>query len=188
MAGVYELTITDANGCLVIEPYTITEPALLVATVSASQTYILNASVVGGTFPYDFAWFEQIQSNVLGTLSNYTVGANGTYYVVVTDANDCESESNTITYEPLGTIDLSKEIQLSIYPNPFREETTVDFGQTISKATIRIVDVYGKLIEIHELSDTDKYIIKRTNKASGVYFVEIEINKQYSNNIKLVIE
>jgi hypothetical protein len=44
------------------------------------------------------------------------------------------------------------------------------------------------LIEIHELINTDKYIIKRTNKASGVYFMEIEIDKQYLNNIKLIID
>ena len=85
-------------------------------------------------------------------------------------------------------IALPTSVDLKIYPNPFREATTVDFGQRINEATIRIVDVYGKLIEMHELSDTDKYIIERTNKASGVYFMEIGINNQYLNNIKLVVE
>jgi hypothetical protein len=178
--GVYELTITDTNNCIVTETYTITEPALLVATVGASQTYILSATVVGGTSPYSYSWVEQTQPSVaLGILASYTVGANGTYYVMVTDANDCESASNSTTYEetPSAITDLNKEIHLSVYPNPFRRETTVDFGQTINKATITIVDIYGKLIEIHELINTDKYIIKRTNKASGVYFMEIEIDK-----------
>ena len=178
--GVYELTITDTNNCTVNETYTITEPALLVATVGASQTYILSAIVVGGTSPYSYSWVEQTQPSVeLGILASYTVGANGTYYVMVTDANDCESASNSTTYEetPSAITDLNKEIHLSVYPNPFRRETTVDFGQTINKATITIVDIYGKLIEIHELINTDKYIIKRTNKASGVYFMEIEIDK-----------
>ena len=82
---------------------------------------------------------------------------------------------------------LNKDIHLSVYPNPFREETTVDFGQIISKGTITIVDVYGKLIEIHELTNTDKYIIKGTNKASGVYFMEIEINKTTIKS-KIIIE
>jgi hypothetical protein len=178
MAGVYELTITDAHNCSVTEMYTITEPALLVATVSASQIYILNSSVVGGTPPYSYSWIEQTQPGIsLGTLSSYTVGANGTYYVIVTDLNNCTSQSNSTTYLETGILDLNKEIHLSVYPNPFREETTVDFGQIISKATITIVDVYGKLIEIHELKDTDKYSIKGTNKASGVYFMEIEIDE-----------
>ena len=189
-SGVYELTVTDNNSCSITQTYTVTEPAPLVATVSASQTYILNASVVGGIPPYSYSWVEQTQPSVeLGILASYTVGANGIYYVVVTDANDCESTSNSTTFsEPTGTLDLISSIDLRVYPNPFREETTVDFGQTISNATIRIVDVYGKLIELHELTNTDKYIIQRANKARGVYFLEIETSKQYLKTIKLVIE
>jgi len=188
-SGVYELTVTDNNSCSVAQTYTITEPSLLVATVSASQTYILNASVVGGTPPYSYSWVEQTQPSVeLGILASYTVGSNGIYYVVVTDANDCESTSNSTTFsEPTGTLDLLSSIDLRVYPNPFRKEITVDFGQTISNATIRIVDVYGKLIELHELTSTDKYIIQRENKARGVYFMEIEIEKIRINS-KIIIK
>ena len=190
-AGVYNLTITDVLGCSVIESYTITQPDLLVATITASQTYILNASLVGGTPPYSYSWREQSQPGLsLGAFDTYTVGSYGTYYVVVTDANGCDSVSNSINYTegPLGVIDLDKGIDLHIYPNPFREETTVDFGQRVAQATIKIVDVYGKLIEMYEISDSDKYIIRRSDKASGVYFMEIEINKRHLNNIKLVVE
>ena len=189
IAGVYELTITDANNCSVTEVYTIVDPALLVATVTASQTYILNASVVGGTPPYSYQWYSGTLISG-ATSDNYTVGANGTYYVFVTDANDCVSQSNSTTYQetPSSTIGLDREINLNVYPNPFREETTVDFGQIISKATITIVDVYGKLIEVHNLSNTDQYIIKGIDKASGVYFMEIELGQQVLHNIKLIIK
>ena len=189
-SGFYNLTITDANNCSVTESYTITEPALLATTVTPSQTYILNASVVGGTPSYSYSWREQTQpSVVLGILSSYIVVSYGTYYVKVTDANNCTSQSNTITYSegPLGTIDFSTALNLRVYPNPFREETTVDFGQRINKATIRIVDVYGKLVESHDLADTDKYIIKRTNKASGIYFMEIEMEGVKMFN-KIILE
>ena len=108
---------------------------------------------------------------------------------MVNDSNDCEAVSNTTVYNegPLGTISLNKDINLHVYPNPFREETTVDFGQRIANSTIRIVDVYGKLIESYEISDTDKYIITRNNKASGVYFMEIEID-QLKINSKIIIK
>ena len=64
----------------------------------------------------------------------------------------------------------------------------VDFGQVVRKATIRIVDVYGKFVEKYELLDVDKYIIKRTNKSSGVYFMEIEIDNEELITKKLIIE
>ena len=188
-SGSYDLTITDTtNDCSVIESYTVTAPALLTTTVTPSQTYILNASVVGGTSPYTYSWVEQTQTSVaLGALSSYTVGSNGTYYVVVTDANNCTSQSNPTTYLETDILDITSSMDLSIYPNPFRNETTIDFGQRINKATIRIVDVYGKVVERYELADTDKYIIKRTNKASGVYFMEIEIAKIRLNS-KIIIK
>ena len=46
----------------------------------------------------------------------------------------------------------------SLYPNPFNKETTVDFGRVV-KATVNIVDIYGKLIESNKVDNTDKYII-----------------------------
>ena len=55
------------------------------------------------------------------------------------------------------------------------EQTTVDFGRVIKKATISVVDVYGKLIEAYIISNTNQHILKRNNKASGIYFVEIEV-------------
>ena len=189
-AGSYTLTITDANNCSQVDIFDITQPQVLLASISQSG-YVLTASVpTGGTSPYSYSWRKQPSTTPIGSGLNYVVNSYGTYYVVITDANSCTSQSNTITYSegPLGTIDFSTAINLRVYPNPFREETTIDFGQRINKATIRIVDVYGKLVESYELADTDKYIIKRTNKASGIYFMEIEINKEYLNNIKLVIE
>jgi hypothetical protein len=68
-------------------------------------------------------------------------------------------------------------LHLSIYPNPFKKQTTVDFGRVIKKATISVVDVYGKQIEAYLISNADKHILKRNNKASGIYFVEIEVGE-----------
>jgi hypothetical protein len=78
-------------------------------------------------------------------------------------------------------------IALNIYPNPFKDETTVDFGREIKEATITVVDVYGKLIETHKLESQDTYIIKRNNKASGVYFMEIEVGSEIIF-VKIIIE
>ena len=54
---------------------------------------------------------------------------------------------------------------------------------------IKVVDVYGKLIELHDLQNIDKYILERNNKASGVYFLEFELlNQEYLGTFKLIIE
>ena len=189
-AGTYTLTVTDDNNCEESFTFDVSEPDALVASITQNG-YILTASVpTGGTAPYSYSWMEQSSTiNPPATGLTYVVDTYGTYYVVITDANGCEATSNTFTYEnPNSITDLDVLKQLSIYPNPFKEETTIDFGVRMQQVSIRLVDVFGKLIEQHDLRDIDKYIIKRENKASGIYFVEIEINQQYRNNIKLVIE
>ena len=179
-AGTYTLTVTDVNNCQEVDTFEVTEPAVLSANI-IQNGFVLTAVVpAGGTAPYSYSWFEQSSPfSSLATGLNYVVSNYGTYYVEITDANGCEEISNTVSYDegPLGTIDLNDLINtVSVYPNPFREEVTVDFGRNISSATIKLVDVYGKLIEIYDLKDSDKQVIKRTDKASGVYLIEIEIN------------
>mgnify|MGYP000078653622 CR=1 FL=1 len=113
---------------------------------------------------------------------------DGIYYVLVTDGNGCTTESNSIDLTVTGVGQVFSGISLSIYPNPFKEETTVDFGRVVKQASVRVVDVFGKLIEEHSILNTDKHILKREKKASGVYFVEIEVEQQEKVIYKLIIE
>jgi len=192
-AGVYVLDVEDGNNCTQTSSFNISEPPAINASISqGSNIYILTAlPPTGGTPSYSYSWREQSSpSSHLQGGTTYNVYAPGTYYVVVEDANGCEVQSNSFTYtsSPTSVVDVTSEIDLNIYPNPFRETTTVDFGREIKQATITIVDVYGKLIEQHELSNTQTYVIERNSKASGVYFIEVEINHKYLNNFKLIIE
>jgi hypothetical protein len=82
----------------------------------------------------------------------------------------------------------SSFFEVSIYPNPFREETTVDFGMEIKEATISVVDVFGKKIESYIIRNASQHILKRNNKASGIYFVELEVGEQEEVVFKLIIE
>ena len=126
-------------------------------------------------------------TNSLGSNASYTVSSNGSYYVIVTDANGCEDTSDVISFGTTALIS-TDVIALNIYPNPFKDETTVDFGMEIKEATITVVDVYGKLLETYNVTNQQAQIIKRNNKASGVYFMEIEIDGQELQIFKLVIE
>jgi len=187
-AGIHILTLTDGNGCDQDFSYVVNEPSAVVVNVTATQTYILTANASGGTPPYSYSWEEQPTTNSLGAQQTYTVVSNGIYYVVVTDANGCIQQSSTTSFDETTGLDNSSAIiNLNIYPNPFKDATTVDFGRVIKEATITVVDVYGKLIETHKLESQDTYIIKRNTKASGVYFMEIEIEAEKIKH-KLIVE
>ena len=78
-------------------------------------------------------------------------------------------------------------VGLRVYPNPFKDEATIEFGYTVNKATISIVDIYGKLIEQHEITNQNKFVITNKNKASGVYFLNIETGNILFN-AKIIIK
>jgi len=189
-AGTYVLTVTDANNCQVTDTFEINEPDALVAGITQNGYVLTVSGPNGGTLPYSYSWYEQSSPfSSLGGGLNYVVSSYGTYYVEVTDANGCEVTSNSVSYDegPLGAIDIS-DLEIEVYPNPFRDEVTIDFGRVIFDGKVNLVDVYGKLVETYELSSTDKFVIERTNKSSGIYFIELELEGEYIENIKLIIE
>ena len=173
LAGAYTVTVIDQKGCQKLDTFQITQPSLLSVSVVQNGFDLQANSPTGGTPPFTYSWVES--SNPGSSLqggSAYTVTNYGTYYVIVTDANGCVSNSNSFTYTATGIYETG--VEFAIYPNPFKGEATLDFGQVIKEAQISIIDVYGKVIEKMTVYDTDKYVISSHNKASGVYFVEIE--------------
>ena len=68
------------------------------------------------------------------------------------------------------------------------DQTTVDFGRVIKEATISVVDIYGRQIEAYLIENSDKYILKRNNKASGIYFVEVQLGGHDIVVSKLIVK
>ena len=184
-AGIYTLTITDANGCQEVDTFEVTEPQALTANITQNGYVLTAGTPVGGTAPFSYSWRRANTS--VGTGIAYTVTNYGVYYVRVKDSNGCIAESNSFEYIETGVGQVSSGVVLSIYPNPFKEETTVDFGRVVKQASVRVVDVFGKLIEEYRVANTDKHILKRENKASGIYFIEIEMDGVKLFN-KIIIE
>ncbi len=99
-AGTYTVTITDANGCTTFLSQTITEPAQLTTTISATSIGCNggNANVdlnpTGGTTPYNYFW-----NNGATTQDLAGVGP-GTYTVLVTDAHSCTAVNSVSVTQP----------------------------------------------------------------------------------------
>ena len=87
-AGVYSITVTDANNCVANGSWTITEPLLLEVSISPSDPICfggngsIDLTVSGGTTPYIFNW-----SNGQSTEDINPVAGN--YSVTVVDMNGC---------------------------------------------------------------------------------------------------
>lgn len=91
-AGSYTVNITDANGCIKTQAYSISSTnGNICVNVNktnancANTSGSLNISVSGGTAPYSYQWSNGATTQDINGLSS------GTYTVLITDANGCTS-------------------------------------------------------------------------------------------------
>jgi hypothetical protein len=107
-AGIYTVTVTDANGCTVTQPVTITEPSSLqvtgISTVNGcfgDNAGSIDISVTGGTAPYTYLWSN---GSTAQDVSNLVAGI---YTVTVSDNAGCTSTFISTITQPASPINLS---------------------------------------------------------------------------------
>jgi hypothetical protein len=99
VAGIYDVTVTDASGCVIMESFEIHEPAELLPNATSTNESApgnmdgtATSDPIGGVEPYEFLWSTGAMSSSITGLSV------GVYTVTVTDANGCTSaQSVTVT-------------------------------------------------------------------------------------------
>ncbi len=114
--GIYTATITDANGCELIEIVTLIGPDPIAIDLSISVfeggTNVSCAGaadgavglvVIGGTGPYTYSWTDGL--GFVSSDPDISGLAPGTYQVIVTDANGCTT-SDEVTLEAPDPIDI----------------------------------------------------------------------------------
>jgi len=102
--GTYTVIVSDNFGCGDTSSISITEPAALTASISSTNASAPgatdgSASVVvgGGTAPISIEWYDENLSPA-GIGSSVTGLGAGLYYILITDANNCQLiETVTIT-------------------------------------------------------------------------------------------
>ena len=102
LGGTYNLTVTDASGCVFNAIATVNEPTAIVLTPSTVSSNCGSsdgsATVVatGGTSPYTYLWGDGTATATLSGL------AAGVYSVTVTDANGCAENSAIVVSDAGG--------------------------------------------------------------------------------------
>ena len=119
-AGIYNVTVKDANGCTKIQVVTITEPAAVLSSTIASQTNVLckgsttgSVSVAGsgGTAGYMYSKDGGTTYQASGTFGSL---AAGFYNVMVKDANGCTKIQVVTITEPAAVLSSSIASQTNV--------------------------------------------------------------------------
>lgn len=105
--GIYTVTVTDANNCVLTQTVNIDEPPVLTTTLTSKNVKCNgqcdgSASIIGsgGVLPYSYAF----NTSPVTTTSLVTNLCIGTYSGTVTDANGCASSKTFTITQPLPII------------------------------------------------------------------------------------
>lgn len=165
-AGQYILTLTDDNGCSVVDTFDITEPPVLVATIT-NTVHVLctntcsgeaTVTATGGTPPFTYEWIPGGQTTP--TVTGLCVG---TYDVVVTDSIGCTDTAQVIINDDnvlIGSVPISTDVSCNgdcdgtatalasggvgpytyLWDDPFNQTTETATGLCAGTYTVTISD------------------------------------------------
>jgi gliding motility-associated-like protein len=161
-AAVYEVIVTDDNGCLAIGTAVVLEPDALSNTFTHSDVTTQGGSdgsaqtnVLGGVGTYDYLWStSDITPDISGVIT-------GWYVVAVTDDNNCQLFDSLFISEPPCN-------EFDIYVGT---STVSCNGLSDGDATLNIVEGTGPYSILWSTAQTDVNYID--GLGAGVYTVEV---------------
>lgn len=182
-AGVYTVTITDANNWVASDTIEIFDSAILntnpiiqhVSEFGLSDGSI-DLNVSGGTEPYTILWSNGISSPLIGDLSP------GQYSYTITDANGCQLNGLIQIIEPSETNAINESnnfVDWKIYPNPTHDEISIQFNNfAAKKTTITLLSLDGRILftkDIEPNTNDQSYYIDAMHLSPGAYFVTLTL-------------
>lgn len=194
-AGVYFVTVTNADPCNGTGPSTPTTVTTLTAPTAAfnyswnNQLVEFSNSSAGGTvYAWDFGDFSQ--STAQNPSHLYTT--NGTYTVtlVVTNANGCSDTTTSVVQFFVGIEEQAVLSSMTLYPNPANETLNMSINLNDgADVAVLAYDMSGKVIvnENHDMAagqNTLQYNVSEWS--NGIYFFQVTTG-DVTNTVRVVI-
>jgi hypothetical protein len=180
-AGTYNVTVTDANGCVATEFVSIANPDPIIVNIEQYEDML---EATSGFISYQ--WLDEQLNPIIGETSNeFFPTQSGEYSVEVTDGNGCTMISFTISFN-YTSISENNDFLLNIYPNPTSNYLYIDEAAKISE--VEIFNSLGDKV-LHHINEMSANQLKfnLANKTRGIYFVKfIRDNKLI--NYKIVLQ
>jgi len=135
VAGIYSITITDANSCTIVANITITQPAALLSVTTSkvdiacfgASTGSATATPAGGVGPYTYSW----NTLPVQTASTATGLVAGAYTVTITDANSCTAIANVTVNQPAALLSVTTtKVDVACFGGATGSATAIPAGGT----------------------------------------------------------
>ena len=157
------------------------------ASVCSTDPYftLTGGSPAGGNYSGTGVSSNNFDPSVAG-VGSFTI--TYTYFDGTCSNKDSASISVTNCSTGIGNFAATKNV--NVYPNPFKDLTTVSLDRSLSlkETEIRIYDVLGK--EVMNIKNSNSYdvAVERKDLQAGVFFLKVINNNSVVFTAKLVIE
>lgn len=170
---IYSLTVTDAIGCEKTESFSVIVNQLPIinlgtdTTICNTENITLNA---GNNMNY--LWSDNSTNQSLFIDGNLLTDGTHTYFVEVTDNNNCSnSDTINITINTCTYLNNTNDNFINVYPNPFADNIYIDC-ENLNNFYVEIYNIEQKPI-IKKLITDKKTKINLNELKSGLYTIKI---------------
>lgn len=168
----YYLTGTDANGCSNSDSVLVTVNPLPTPPVIA-----IDSVFIFSNYPDGNQWYvngNPIVGEINDTVNYVTVGQNGGYTVLYTDANGCSSfsePSNVIIIYDVGVQEMEQAFDVHLYPNP----TSAIVNMVLENGAdyMMLVALDGTVIMVQTNIAAGNSEIDLSDLSDGVYLIQL---------------
>ncbi len=167
----YTVNGTNTNGCSNTKTLSVTVNAKPIITINSPSICVGQSATLTATGATTYTW--NTNSNSASIVVSPSITTN--YTVNGTNTNGCSNtKSITVTVNACtGINEAQLPNELSVYPNPTKDNITVVSNPNFIGKTYSITDQLGKLITNGKLT-SDNTKISLSSFPNGLYFVKIE--------------
>lgn len=138
--------LTSSDPCA-INPNATSNSIAMVVYTPAAVTISLQNDTLYSSAAIGNQWYNSLGMIPGATGDYYVPLATNTYYSIVTDLNNCISQSNNIYYE-ITTIEEAAALASKVFPNPFESSIFVILKQNVfHDIQVLVHDPYGRVLK-----------------------------------------
>ncbi len=178
--GTYDVYVADscdvASVSSFIGPETATtEHAIANINISNIATAVFEFDATSSVNATSYIWDFGDGTGSINSVETKSYAANGTYLVTLIATNACSSDtlSDSLLVSGIGVTSMLMP-DLRVFPNPATTTLILDgLPSSAGKSTVRISDMRGRVVGVHELQADETLRLSLESWASGVYHVSI---------------
>lgn len=171
----YYVIVSDEDGTVTDNVQVTVNPQPDQPNITQSGINLVSSATNGNQ------WYDSDGPIAGANSQTYAPTATDDYYVIVTSAAGCESEpAEPYYFIYTGLIEIAEGQHVNVYPNPFKDEFTLDYSLlSSSEVKITIFNTFGQVMTViadedDKMAGNHRINFNTDRFETGIYYLKIE--------------